>query len=59
MEKPMTALEAKYEAQKLAFAPYYFQVMITLRKTGLLKFINSHRKGVAIQSIVDNFEISE
>ncbi len=59
MKKRLTALEAKYEAQKLAFAPFYFQVMVTLRKTGILKFINSHRKGVSIQTIVNEFGIKE
>ncbi len=59
MKKKLSSIEAKYEAQKLAFGPFYFQVMITLRKTGILKFINGRRKGVPIASIVDHFDISE
>lgn len=59
MKNQITALEAKYEAQKLVFAPYYFQVMVTLRKTGILKFIHSNRKGVSIQCIMDEFGINE
>ncbi|MDH5475868.1 MAG: methyltransferase [Cyclobacteriaceae bacterium] len=57
--KKQSILEAKYEAQKLAFAPYYFQVVVTLRKTGILTFIHSKKKGVSIQEIVDKFKITE
>ena len=59
MKNELTALEAKFEAQKLAFGPYYFQVIVTLRKTGVLNFIKSSRKGVTIDAIVSDSGINE
>jgi len=59
MKKELTVLDAKFEAQKLAFGPYYFQVIVTLRKTGILNFIKSSRKGVTIDAIVSDSGINE
>ena len=45
--------------KKLAFGPYYFQGIVTLRKTGILNFIKSSRKGVTIDAIVLDSGINE
>ena len=59
MKKEMSAIEAKYEAQKIAFGPMFFQSVIALRDLGILEFINSHRKGVSIDTIVEKLDVSE
>jgi hypothetical protein len=59
MKKELSAIEAKYEAQKIAFGPMYFQAVVALRDLGILEFISSHRKGVTIETIVDQMDVSE
>lgn len=55
----MSAIEAKQEAQKLAFGPIYFQVVITLKKLGILQLIWKNRKGIAISEICEQLKLSE
>jgi len=59
MNKETSALDAKYEAQKLAFAPIYFQCMVALRKLGILEYIFKKRKGANINDIVNDLNISD
>ncbi len=59
MKKEISAIEAKYEAQKIAFGPMYFQAVIALRDLGILEFINSNRKGVSIATIIEKLDVSE
>ncbi|MCE7059642.1 methyltransferase [Dyadobacter sp. CY343] len=59
MKKEMSAVEAKYEAQKIAFGPIYFQSVVALRDLGILQFISENRKGVGIDKIVEKLEASE
>jgi len=59
MKDTMTAIDAKYEAQKLAFAPIYFQCIISLRELGILEYISAYRKGVKIKDIYTALGISE
>lgn len=59
MKKELSAIEAKYEAQKIAFGPMYFQAMVALRDLGILQFINNHRKGVSIATIIEKNDVSE
>ena len=59
MKKEMSAIEAKYEAQKIAFGPMFFQAVVAMRDLGILDFINSHRKGVSIDTIVEKMDVSE
>jgi len=59
MKKEMSAIEAKYEAQKIAFGPMFFQAVIAMRDLGILNFINSHRKGVSIDTIIEKMDVSE
>jgi hypothetical protein len=58
MSKKMTALEAKYEAQKLAFAPFYFQATIALKELGILEAIAVARKGITIEQIIEKTGLS-
>ena len=59
MKKELSAIEAKYEAQKIAFGPMYFQAVVALRDLGILEFISNHRKGVTIDTIVKEMDVSE
>ena len=59
MKKELSAIEAKYEAQKIAFGPIYFQAMVAMRDLGVLDFISKHRSGVTIPVILDNLNVSE
>ncbi|QRR03968.1 methyltransferase [Dyadobacter sandarakinus] len=59
MKKKMSAVEAKYEAQKIAFGPMFFQAVVALRELGILKFISNHRTGVSAEDIVSALGVSE
>lgn len=59
MKKELSAIDAKYEAQKIAFGPMYFQAVVALRDLGILDYISRHRKGVAIDTIVSEMDVSE
>lgn len=50
----MSAVEAKNEAQKLAFAPIAFQAVMVMRKKGILELISkSYGKGLSIDTIAE------
>ena len=54
-----SAFEAKFDAQKIAFAPVVFQVTKTLRDIGILQMISdSGDKGVAAESIAEKLDLS-
>lgn len=59
MKKELSAIEAKYEAQKIAFGPMYFQSVVALRDLGILQYISENRKGVSIVNIIENVNVSE
>jgi len=46
-----SALEAKYDAQKIAFAPIMFQAAKSLRDLGILEVIKKNRKGLTIEEV--------
>ena len=51
-----TAIEAKEEAQKIAFGPVIFQAAQSMRKTGLLKVIRDAGKlGITIRNMVEGY----
>lgn len=53
-----TAIEAKFDAQKLAFAPIMFQATKSLRDLGILETIKKNRKGLTIEEVAQNTNIS-
>jgi len=59
MKKELSAVDAKYEAQKIAFGPMYFQAVVALRELGILEFISKHRKGVRIETIINELDVSD
>ncbi len=59
MKKELSAIDAKFEAQKIAFGPMYFQAMIAMRDMGVLDYITKNRAGATINEIIENLEVSE
>lgn len=58
-DKNISALDAKYEAQKIAFAPIMFQASISLRDLGILSLLMKNRKfGLSIQEIAAELKLS-
>ena len=54
-----TALEAQYEAQKIAFAPIIFQVARSMRDLGVLELLYDHAKeGVSLEVMVEKMDLS-
>ena len=53
-----TALQAMYDAQKLAFAPIMFQAAKSLRDLGILELIKKTRKGITIEQIAEKLNLS-
>jgi len=58
MKKEMSIIEAKHEAQKIAFAPLFFQAMVALKKLGILKLIAENNRGITIADIAEKSKIS-
>ena len=57
----MRAFDALQEAQKIAFAPFIFQTVVSLKKLGILDFIfdNNTKGGVTLEEISTAMSISE
>ncbi len=53
-----SALQAKFDAQKIAFGPIMFQAARALRDLGILKLIRSHRKeGIEMEAIARELKL--
>jgi len=59
--KPLKAIEALEEAQKIAFAPFIFQTTVSLRKLGVLDLIFDKRKkgGISTEDIAKELSVSK
>lgn len=56
----MSAVEAKFEAQKISFGPIMFQAAKALRDLGILEYVEKNRKeGVTIQQVAEATNVSE
>lgn len=54
-----SALQAKFDAQKIAFGPIVFQATIAMRDLGILEMLyNSKESGITAQAITDKLGIS-
>lgn len=58
MKKEMSIIEAKHEAQKIAFAPLFFQAMLALKKLGLLKLMAQSNRAITIGELAEKTGIS-
>lgn len=54
-----SALQAKTDAQKIAFAPIMFQAAKALRDFGILTFLRKNRKGSTVSELAESAKISE
>jgi len=57
--KEPTAIDVKYEAQRIAFSPLFFQAFVALRDLGILEFIYKQRNGVEISEVCKPLALSE
>jgi hypothetical protein len=55
----MRAIEALYEAQKVAFSPFVFQTVYTLYELGIFEAIHSKTEGLSIEEIAQQTDVSE
>ncbi len=59
-ERDLSAVDAKFEANKIAFAPVVFQATKVMRDLGILDLILQHQKnGISLEEIVKNISITE
>ncbi|MCF8374238.1 MAG: methyltransferase [Bacteroidales bacterium] len=55
-----TALQAKFDAQKIAFAPVMFQAAKALRDLGIFEYLkNTRKKGADIHTIATDLNLSD
>lgn len=59
-KKPIRAIDAVQEAEKIAFAPFVFQAVVALRKLGIFDLIFQYRKkgGISLENIAKELKIS-
>lgn len=58
--KDLTAVEARHEAQKIAFGPVTFQCALALRNTGILKAVaDSRKQGISADDLSAKTGISK
>lgn len=55
----MKAIDALYQAQKIAFSPFVFETSYTMLELGILETINNHKNGVSIKEISKETNVSE
>ncbi len=54
-----TALEAQYEAQKIAFAPIIFQIARSMRDLGVLECLYNHKNGLILKELQEKLNLSK
>lgn len=54
-----SAIEAQYNAQRIAFAPIIFQVARSMRELGVLKALYEHKEGLGIEALVKETSLSK
>ena len=55
----MRALDALYEAHKIAFSPFVFETAYTMLELGVLEAINEAKSGLIIEEIAAKTNVSE
>lgn len=58
-KKPMKAVVALQEAQKIAFAPFVFQTTVSLRRLGVFDYVFDEKRPVSQKEISKALSISE
>jgi len=57
-EDKKSALQAKFDAQKIAFGPIMFQAALALRDLGILEEVKKARKGITIEEVAEKLSLS-
>ncbi|WP_419782602.1 class I SAM-dependent methyltransferase [Malaciobacter marinus] len=55
----LSAVQAQYEAQKIAFAPIIFQVARTMRDLGILEILSKNKNGLSYDELVQMTNLTE
>lgn len=54
-----SALQAKFDAQKIAFGPIVFHAVLTLRELGILELVYRHKNdGISAEAIAEQLKLS-
>jgi ubiquinone/menaquinone biosynthesis C-methylase UbiE len=56
--EPLSLIEARHEAQKIAFGPLIFQAARLLRELGILQALRASRSGLTLEQIAGQVEVS-
>lgn len=59
MNNEGNALDAKFEAQKIAFGPIFFHCIVALRELGILECIRKNRRKATVTQIMEETGVSE
>ena len=51
------AVQAKYDAQKIAFAPIMFQAALALRNLGILELVKNSKEGITIEAVAEKLKL--
>jgi len=51
------AVQAKYDAQKIAFAPIMFQAALALRNLGILELVKNSEEGLTMEEVAGNLNL--
>jgi hypothetical protein len=51
------AVQAKYDAQKIAFAPVMFQAALALRNLGILEVVKNAEDGITIEEVAEKLHL--
>jgi hypothetical protein len=51
------AVQAKYDAQKIAFAPIMFQAALALRNLGILELVKDSEEGITMDEVSENLNL--
>lgn len=51
------AVQAKFDAQKIAFAPIMFQAALALRNLGILELVKNSEEGITIDEVANNLKL--
>ena len=55
---PISLIEARFEAQKIAFGPLIFQAARLLRDLGILEALRANRSGLTLEEIAGKVDAS-
>lgn len=58
-DENISAIQAQYEAQKIAFAPIIFQVVRTMRDLKLLEILAKNKEGLSYEKLAKMTDLSE